>query len=187
MAAADSQMDAALNEVHNHDEKVKAKAAGKDNGKDKRSHGNLPTAFDWRNVNGVNFMLPAVNQVCRMIPRVTPREIPCRMGYRAGRLRLVLRRRRRGHDHSPRRCADQQLGAAAATSTPGLGSPLPHLQQEWAKLIHTGTGLAPTATTAPGLGSPPPRQPHRDWARSRKASVVYGSPLFGATISRKAS
>jgi len=56
------QMDAALNEVHNHDEKVKAKAAGKDKGKDKRSHGNLPTAFDWRNVNGVNFMLPAVNQ-----------------------------------------------------------------------------------------------------------------------------
>ena len=83
MAAADSQMDAALNEVHNHDEKVKAKAAGKDKGKDKRSHGNLPTAFDWRNVNGVNFMLPAVNQVCRVIPRVTPHEIPRRMGYRA--------------------------------------------------------------------------------------------------------
>ncbi len=91
MASADSQMDAALNEVHNHDEKVKAKAAGKDKGKDKRSHGNLPTAFDWRNVNGVNFMLPAVNQVCRGIPRVTPREIPRRMGYRAGWIPLGYR------------------------------------------------------------------------------------------------
>jgi len=54
------QMDAALNEVHKtaHDGAAKHAAAGKA----KKLHGNLPTEFDWRNVNGVNFMLPAINQ-----------------------------------------------------------------------------------------------------------------------------
>ena len=52
----------------------------------------------------------------------------------------------------------------AATSAPGLGSPLPHLPRDWThpSNICTGTGLA-AATSAPGLGSPLPHR-HRDWA-----------------------
>jgi hypothetical protein len=56
----------------------------------------------------------------------------------------------------PRICASG-TGLAAATSAPGLGSPLPHLHQDWAHPCHirAGTGLAP-ATSAPGLDSPRP-------------------------------
>ena len=166
-------MDAALNEVHNHDEKVKAKAAGK--GKDKRSHGNLPTAFDWRNVNGVNFMLPAVNQVCRMIPRL--------MGYRAAwdtvqgdcgscyavavadmitaRVAVQTNNSVRQLPHPHRDWAHRChtcTRSGLTTSIPGLGSPLPHPPRDWARpcRIRPVTGLAPTH----------PRQPHRDSARS---------------------
>jgi hypothetical protein len=57
-------------------------------------------------------------------------------------------------------------GGSAATSAPGLGSPLPHLHRHWAHSGHicTETGLtparsasgqgSPAATSAPGLGSP---------------------------------
>jgi hypothetical protein len=42
-------------------------------------------------------------------------------------------------------------GTGAATSAPGLGSPLPHLRRDWARRCHicAGTGLA-AATSAPG-------------------------------------
>ena len=62
----------------------------------------------------------------------------------------------------------------AATSAPGLGSPLPHvrglgsplphLHRDWAHPCHicTGAGLTP-ATSAPGLGSHWPHL-HQDWA-----------------------
>ena len=44
-------------------------------------------------------------------------------------------------------------GLTAATSAPGLGSPLPHLHRDWARPCHicTGTGLT-AATSSPGLG-----------------------------------
>jgi hypothetical protein len=44
-------------------------------------------------------------------------------------------------------------GLAPPTSAPGLGSPLPHLHQDWARPSHicTRTGLTP-ATPAPGVG-----------------------------------
>jgi hypothetical protein len=50
------------------------------------------------------------------------------------------------------------------TSSPGLGSPLPHLRRDWAHPDHicAGTGRTPT-TSAPGLGSPRPHL-RRDWA-----------------------
>ncbi len=58
-------------------------------------------------------------------------------------------------------------GLTAATSAPGLGSPLPHLHRDWADPCHicTGTGLTP-ATSALGLGSPLPHL-HWDWALRR--------------------
>jgi hypothetical protein len=82
--------------------------------------------------------------------------------------------------------AVRPIGSARATSAPGLGSPLPHLRQDWAHPCHicAGTGLthatsapglgsaaatsAPglgsaAATSAPGLGSPMPHL-RRDWA-----------------------
>jgi hypothetical protein len=48
-------------------------------------------------------------------------------------------------------CSRRQRSAPAATSAPGLGPPLPHLQWDWAHPcpICTSTGLAP-ATSAPG-------------------------------------
>jgi hypothetical protein len=65
-----------------------------------------------------------------------------------------------------------------ATSSPGLGSLLPHLHRDWAHPTHicTGTGSRPCriwtgsglarATSAPGLGSLAPlTHLHRDWAR----------------------
>jgi hypothetical protein len=54
-------------------------------------------------------------------------------------------------------------GLTPTTSTPGLGSVLPHLHLDWAHPRRTcaGTGLTPTTST-PGLGSFPPHL-HRDW------------------------
>ena len=48
------------------------------------------------------------------------------------------------------------------SSAPGLGSPLPHLHQDWARPCHicARTGLAP-ATSAPGLDSPQLSSPLR--------------------------
>ena len=70
-------------------------------------------------------------------------------------------------------------GISAATSAPGLGSPLPHLHRDWAHPGHicTGTGLTP-ATSAPGLGSPRPHL-HRDWARP--CHICTGTGLTPAT------
>jgi hypothetical protein len=61
----------------------------------------------------------------------------------------------------------------AATSAPGLGSPLPHLRRDWAHPCHicTGTGLAP-ATSAPGVG---PRLPHLHGSFARAAGH-FGMP-----------
>ena len=49
-----------------------------------------------------------------------------------------------------------RVGRTAATSAPGLGSPLPHLRRDWDRPCHicAGTGLTP-ATSALGLGWPP--------------------------------
>ena len=65
----------------------------------------------------------------------------------------------------------------AATSAPGLGSPLPHLPRDLThpSNICTGTGLA-AATSAPGLGSPLPHR-HRDWAHPCHSAPGLGSPL----------
>jgi hypothetical protein len=77
---------------------------------------------------------------------------------------------RRGGDRRYWHCAHPcphlytGTGLTAATSAPGLGSPLPPLRWDWAHPCHlcAGTGLAP-ATSALGLGSPlPPLR--RDWA-----------------------
>ena len=83
---------------------------------------------------------------------------------------------------------------AAATSAPGLGSPLPHLRRDWARrcYICAGTGLA-AATSAPGLGSPwrPSRAPRSAAprptcsSRSRSPAVRRGrSPATGRAIGR---
>jgi hypothetical protein len=78
-------------------------------------------------------------------------------------------------------------GLAAATSAPGLGSPLPHLRRDWARRCHicAGTGL-----TSPHL--------HRDCARQRlqlnAVASVYESaakydqalPLFGRALAIQA-
>ena len=55
-------------------------------------------------------------------------------------------------------------GLTPPTSAPGLGSPLPHLRQDWAHPSHicAGTGLT-APTSAPGLGSPLPHL-RQDWA-----------------------
>ena len=70
---------------------------------------------------------------------------------------------------------------AAATSAPGLGSPLPHLHQDWAHRcrICAGTGLAPLPTSAQGLGSPlPTSAPGLGLAPSHTGT---GTALFAAT------
>jgi hypothetical protein len=83
------------------------------------------------------------------------------------------------------------LTGIAATSAPGLRSPLPHLlhrawvlplphlHQDWARRCHicTGTGLV-AATSAPGPGSPLPHR-HRDWAR--RCHICTGTGLTPAT------
>jgi hypothetical protein len=59
-----------------------------------------------------------------------------------------------GHRRRRRQPCASRSATVDGSSTPGLGSPLPHLR---------GTGLAPAAS-APGLGSPRPHL-HRDRAR----------------------
>jgi hypothetical protein len=78
-------------------------------------------------------------------------------------------------------CAVGVLATGAlptATSAPGLGSPLPHLHEHWARPCHicTGTGLT-AATSALGLGSPLPHL-HCDWAHSCHicSAMRLGSP-----------
>jgi hypothetical protein len=63
----------------------------------------------------------------------------------------------------------RSAGQALPSLEPGLGSPCPHLHQDWAHPAHicAGAGLIPR-TSAPGLGSP---RPHllRDFALSERA------------------
>ena len=68
-----------------------------------------------------------------------------------------------------------RVGRTAATSAPGLGSPLPHLRRDWAHPCHicARTGLTP-ATSAPGLGSPRPHL-RRDCALDRRRWGRQGS------------
>ena len=70
------------------------------------------------------------------------------------------------------------LGSPHATYALGLGSPVPHLHRDWARLCHigAGTGLTP-ATSAPELGSPLPH-PRRDWARPRHIRAGTGRYLI---------
>ena len=110
-----------------------------------------------------------------------PREIPRRVKYRAA------------WDTVQGDCGScyavavaDMITARVAVQTNNSVRQLPHPHRDWAHRCHI-CSRSGQSLSIPGLGSPPPRQPHRDWARSRKASVVYGSPLFGATISRKAS
>ena len=84
---------------------------------------------------------------------------------------------RRGGDRRYWHCAHPcphlytGTGLTAATSAPGLGSPLPPLRQDWAHPCHlcAGTGLTP-AISAPGLGSPLPHRIHR----ALRTAIVMG-------------
>ena len=63
-------------------------------------------------------------------------------------------------------------GRAAATSAPGLGSPLPHLHRDWAH---------PPTTSTPGLGAPLPHL-RRDWAHPCNICVGTGPALLRCHI-----
>jgi hypothetical protein len=67
----------------------------------------------------------------------------------------------------------------AATSAPGLASPLPHLRRDLPHpcLVSAGTGLTP-ATFAPGLGSP---LPHLRWDWTHPCHICAGTCLTPAT------
>jgi hypothetical protein len=62
---------------------------------------------------------------------------------------------------------------APATSTPGLGSPLPNPRRDWAHPCHirAGTRLAPP-TSAPGLGPPLPHLRRDSGHRTPQVSVL---------------
>ena len=79
-------------------------------------------------------------------------------------------------------------GLTPATCAPELGSPLPHLDRDWARPCHicARTGLTP-AKSAPGLGSTLPYL-HRDWPRPSHICIGTGpiratsAPGLGSTL-----
>ena len=84
---------------------------------------------------------------------------------------------------APSRARSTPAGAASrptpTTSAPGLGSPLPHLRQDWAHPCHicAGTGAHSCHICIAGNGAHTPLHLHRDWGPSPATSAPGLGPI----------